>query len=135
MVQCLLESNDLDAAELAELESLIKAKKKVCKEIIEFQEARMNSFIETLNQWGGQFLNFAWPMLWQSSLLIAFVFALDFLIRRENPGVHPLCALAGRAGETVPATDAGHADERGVVAVPKQTGSRGSGDQEICRHL
>ena len=30
----------------------------------------MNSFIETLNQWGGNFLNFAWPMLWQSSLLI-----------------------------------------------------------------
>ena len=31
MVQCLLESKDLDAAELAELESLIKAKKKSVK--------------------------------------------------------------------------------------------------------
>ena len=31
----------------------------------------MNSFIENLNQWGGRFLSFAWPMLWQSSLLIA----------------------------------------------------------------
>lgn len=43
----------------------------------------MNSFIETLNQWGGNFLSFAWPMLWQSSLLIAFVFALDFLSARK----------------------------------------------------
>ncbi len=43
----------------------------------------MNSFIENLNQWGGQFLNFAWPMLWQSSLLMAVVFALDFLIWRK----------------------------------------------------
>ncbi len=40
----------------------------------------MNSLIETLNQFGGQFLQFAWPMLWQSSLLIAFVFVLDFLL-------------------------------------------------------
>jgi len=31
MVQCLLESRDLNAAELAELESLIKAKKKAAK--------------------------------------------------------------------------------------------------------
>lgn len=31
MVQCLLESNDLDAAELAELESLIKTKKRSVK--------------------------------------------------------------------------------------------------------
>ena len=31
MVQCLLDSNDLDADELAELESLIKAKKKSAK--------------------------------------------------------------------------------------------------------
>ena len=43
----------------------------------------MNSFIETLNQWGGNFLNFAWPMLWQSSLLIALVLALDFLLARK----------------------------------------------------
>jgi len=31
MVQCLLENNDLDAAELAKLEALIKAKKSVKK--------------------------------------------------------------------------------------------------------
>ena len=31
MVQCLLESSDLDAAELAQLESLIKTKKKSAK--------------------------------------------------------------------------------------------------------
>lgn len=43
----------------------------------------MNSIIETLNQWGGTFLSFAWPMLWQSSLLIAALFAFDFLVRRK----------------------------------------------------
>ncbi len=43
----------------------------------------MNCAIETLNHWGGQFLNLAWPMLWQSSLLIVFVFALDFLLARK----------------------------------------------------
>jgi beta-lactamase regulating signal transducer with metallopeptidase domain len=43
----------------------------------------MNAFIETLNHFGGQFLHFAWPMLWQSSLLIAFVFALDVLSARK----------------------------------------------------
>ncbi len=43
----------------------------------------MNSFIETLNQWGGNFLNFAWPMFWQSSFLIALLLALDFLLARK----------------------------------------------------
>jgi beta-lactamase regulating signal transducer with metallopeptidase domain/type II secretory pathway component GspD/PulD (secretin) len=43
----------------------------------------MNSFIQTLNQWGGFFLSFAWPMLWQSTLLIAALFAFDFLLRRK----------------------------------------------------
>ncbi|HUZ06309.1 MAG TPA: M56 family metallopeptidase, partial [Candidatus Paceibacterota bacterium] len=43
----------------------------------------MNSFIGTLNQWGGNFLSFAWPVLWQSSLLIAVLFAFDFLLRRK----------------------------------------------------
>ena len=43
----------------------------------------MNSFIETLNQWGGNFLNFAWPMLWQSGLLIIVLFTFDFLLRRK----------------------------------------------------
>ena len=43
----------------------------------------MNSLIETLNQFGGQFFQFAWPMLWQSSLLIAVVLALDFLLARK----------------------------------------------------
>jgi beta-lactamase regulating signal transducer with metallopeptidase domain len=43
----------------------------------------MNSFIETLNQWGEHFLSFAWPMLWQSSLLIAALFAVDLLFRRK----------------------------------------------------
>ena len=43
----------------------------------------MNSIIETWNQFGGQFLRFAWLMLWQSSLLIGFVLALDFLLARK----------------------------------------------------
>lgn len=43
----------------------------------------MNSFIETLNQWGVNFLSYAWPMLWQSSLLIAALLVFDFLFRRK----------------------------------------------------
>ncbi|MGA9779840.1 MAG: M56 family metallopeptidase [Limisphaerales bacterium] len=43
----------------------------------------MNSFIENLNQSGGDFLNFAWPILWQSSLLIAALFTIDFVIRNK----------------------------------------------------
>src|SRR5260221_2246046 len=43
----------------------------------------MNSFIETLNRWGGNLSGFAWPMLWQSSLLIAILFVFDFLFRRK----------------------------------------------------
>ena len=43
----------------------------------------MNSFIETLNQSGGQFLTFAWPMFWQSSLLIGCFVAFDLLFRRK----------------------------------------------------
>jgi beta-lactamase regulating signal transducer with metallopeptidase domain len=43
----------------------------------------MNSFIESLNQWGNRFSDFAWPMFWQSSLLIVFLFAIEFLIRRK----------------------------------------------------
>ena len=43
----------------------------------------MNSFIETLNHWGGNFLRFEWPMFWQSSLLIVGLLAFDFLFRRK----------------------------------------------------
>jgi len=43
----------------------------------------MTSAIENLNRLGGQFLHFAWPMLWQSSLLIALVFAVDFPLARK----------------------------------------------------
>jgi beta-lactamase regulating signal transducer with metallopeptidase domain len=43
----------------------------------------MTSFIETLNHWGDHFLNFTWPMLWQSSLLIAIIFVLDLALRRK----------------------------------------------------
>ena len=43
----------------------------------------MNSLTETLNGWGGRFLEFAWPMLWQSSLLIALMIALDRVLRKK----------------------------------------------------
>lgn len=43
----------------------------------------MTSFIETVNHWGDLFLNSAWPMFWQSSLLIAIIFVLDFVLRRK----------------------------------------------------
>ena len=43
----------------------------------------MNSFIETLNYSGGTFLDFAWPIAWQSGLLIAALLAFDFLFRRQ----------------------------------------------------
>ncbi len=43
----------------------------------------MNSFIEILNGRGAQFLRLAWPMLWQSGLLIALLFALDFALRKR----------------------------------------------------
>src|ERR1039458_3887134 len=43
----------------------------------------MTTFIETLNHWGDYFLNFAWPMLWQSSLLIAAIFVLEIALRRK----------------------------------------------------
>jgi len=43
----------------------------------------MNTLIEALNAWADHALRFAWPMLWQSSLLIALLFALDVLTRRR----------------------------------------------------
>ena len=43
----------------------------------------MTTFIETLNHTGDHFLKFAWPMLWQSSLVIAVIFVLEFALRRN----------------------------------------------------
>jgi general secretion pathway protein D len=43
----------------------------------------MNLVIETLNVWADHTFRFAWPMLWQSSLLIGLLFALDLLMRRK----------------------------------------------------
>src|SRR5690349_15605952 len=43
----------------------------------------MESFIENLNGRGETFLTFVWPMLWQSSLLIAVLLTFDFLVRRK----------------------------------------------------
>ena len=43
----------------------------------------MQSLIETLNLAGARAFDFAWPMLWQSSLLIALVFIVDWAFRRR----------------------------------------------------
>ena len=43
----------------------------------------MNSWIELSNRLGEAALRFAWPMLWQSSMLIAVLFVLDFALRRR----------------------------------------------------
>lgn len=43
----------------------------------------MNDCVETLNRWGENFLGFAGPMLWQSSVLIAVVFAFDRAFARR----------------------------------------------------
>lgn len=43
----------------------------------------MNAPIEALNAWADPALRFAWPMLWQSSLLIGLLFVLDLLMSRK----------------------------------------------------
>ena len=43
----------------------------------------MNSLVQTLNLLGPQAFQFAWSMLWQSSLLIALLFLLDLALRRR----------------------------------------------------
>jgi len=43
----------------------------------------MSATIGILNQWAEGGLSFAWPMMWQSSLLIGVLFALDYLLRRR----------------------------------------------------
>ena len=43
----------------------------------------MNSTVVTLNDWAGNGLAFAWPVLWQSSVLIALMFGLELALRRK----------------------------------------------------
>ena len=43
----------------------------------------MNTAIEILNRSAEQAFTFAWPMLWQSSLLIGVLFALDCVLRQR----------------------------------------------------
>ena len=43
----------------------------------------MNSLIESVNGWAESAARLGWPMLWQSSLLIGVVLALDLLLRRK----------------------------------------------------
>jgi beta-lactamase regulating signal transducer with metallopeptidase domain/type II secretory pathway component GspD/PulD (secretin) len=42
-----------------------------------------DAVIETLNLWGAYCARIAWPLFWQSSLLIAGMFLLDLLLRRR----------------------------------------------------
>src|SRR6266404_4475104 len=44
----------------------------------------MNSLVQTLNLLGAPALQFAWSMLWQSSLLIALLFLLDLALRSRS---------------------------------------------------
>ena len=70
---------------------MIRKEKKVCRLKFTGPQARltvrdspaMNSTVLNLNRWAEPALALAWPMLWQSSLLIAFLFALDFAFRRR----------------------------------------------------
>ncbi len=43
----------------------------------------MTAAVEILNRWAEHVAGFAWPMLWQSSLLVVTLFAIDFLLRRK----------------------------------------------------
>ena len=43
----------------------------------------MNALITNLNSWGERFLNLAAPMLWQSSLLVLVLLAVDLALRRK----------------------------------------------------
>lgn len=43
----------------------------------------MNTVIEQINSMGRAFVDFMWPMLWQSSVLIVVLLALDFMLRRK----------------------------------------------------
>lgn len=43
----------------------------------------MNTVIEVLNAWGDQLLHVAWPLLWQSSLLIGIFFGVERLLRHR----------------------------------------------------
>ena len=47
----------------------------------------MNTLIESLNHWGSRATDFAWPLLWQSSLLIGALLLLDALLRRRARAV------------------------------------------------
>jgi beta-lactamase regulating signal transducer with metallopeptidase domain/HEAT repeat protein len=56
----------------------------------------MNPLIETLNRFGDRFLSLAGPMLLQSSIVIALLFALDWLLRERVRAVvrHAVWMLA-----------------------------------------
>jgi beta-lactamase regulating signal transducer with metallopeptidase domain/outer membrane lipoprotein-sorting protein len=43
----------------------------------------MDIVIEQINSAGKAFVDFAWPMLWQASVLIAILLAVDWLLRRK----------------------------------------------------
>ena len=77
----------------------------------------MNLLIQTLNVWADHALRFAWPMLWQSSLLIGLLFALDLLMRRKlRPAVRYL--VAGGPRKAVASPLACLPDQPRLVASP-----------------
>jgi beta-lactamase regulating signal transducer with metallopeptidase domain len=43
----------------------------------------MKSIIDIINLWSGRIFDVAWPILWQSSLLIAVLFVLDLALQRR----------------------------------------------------
>ena len=78
----------------------------------------MNPLIETLNRCGENALHFAWPMLWQSSVLIAVLFAADFALRRHvRAAVRYALWLVVLVKLLLPPSLA-LADQRCLVAVP-----------------
>jgi len=46
----------------------------------------MNALLHSANLWAGHLRDWAWPMLWQSSLLIGLVWILDAALRRRVRG-------------------------------------------------
>ena len=88
----------------------------------------MDSVIGQINSLGKAFVDFMWPMLWQSSVLIAILLALDFMLRRKvvrwaravDGGAEP---AVGAAADGYPDAVLGQADSTGAVATQRNGGA------------
>src|ERR1041385_4720475 len=49
----------------------------------EIMSLSFNSVIERLNLWGDYSVRVAWPLFWQSTILIGGMFFLDYFLRRK----------------------------------------------------